>query len=291
MRRGVLLFLIINLAIVIFLVHTVWTLITLLFVDGSADAITRAELPDVNSLHTDARPQLIPKIIHQTYINTSIPEVWQGAQRSCLDLHLHQTDTSATIAGSGDDKDNDWQYILWTDAMALSFISEHYPWFLQTFMSYPYPIQRADSIRYFVLAHHGGIYLDLDDGCARNLYPLLAYPAWLRRTVPTGISNDAMGSVPHHPFFERVIKELQNYDRRWILPYLTVMASTGPLFLSVLWRKWSMEGLNTGDGPLGGRVRVLMPKEYNDYSWSFFTHHLGNSWHGGDVEFIFWVRT
>lgn len=38
-----------------------------------------------------------------------------------------------------------------------------YPWFLETFDGYPYPIQRADAIRYFVLHHFGGIYIDLDD--------------------------------------------------------------------------------------------------------------------------------
>ena len=43
--------------------------------------------------------------------------------------------------------------------------STRYPWFLETFDGYPYPIQRADAIRYFVLHHFGGIYIDLDDVC------------------------------------------------------------------------------------------------------------------------------
>jgi mannosyltransferase OCH1-like enzyme len=30
---------------------------------------------------------MIPKIIHQTYINTSIPEQWKSGQQSCIDLH------------------------------------------------------------------------------------------------------------------------------------------------------------------------------------------------------------
>lgn len=46
-----------------------------------------------------------------------------------------------------------------------------YPWFLETFDSYPYPIQRADAIRYFVLHHFGGIYIDLDDVRALALPP------------------------------------------------------------------------------------------------------------------------
>lgn len=52
---------------------------------------------------------------------------------------------------------------LWTDKKAREFIANEYPWFLETFDGYPYPIQRADTIRYFVLHHFGGIYIDLDD--------------------------------------------------------------------------------------------------------------------------------
>lgn len=103
--------------------------------------------------------------------------------------------------------------------------------------------------------------------------------------MPTGISNDAMGSVPQHPFFLRVIELLQAYDRSWLLPYITVMYSTGPLFLSVIWKEYMLDKPSES-----ARVRILMPDEYNKYSWSFFTHHVGNSWHGKDARLIFWVR-
>lgn len=266
MRARLLIIILINILILFLLVRSVWTLLLLLIEDGAADAIDRAELPLHNSTPIDNRPQIIPKIIHQTYINESIPEIWVDAQQSCIDLHP------------------DYEYILWTDEMARDFVVAEYPWFLETFDGYDYPIQRADSIRYFVLAHYGGIYIDLDDGCNRRLDPLLAYPAWLRRTVPTGISNDAMGSVPQHPFFLRVIESLQQYDRHWELPYITVMYSTGPLFLSVIWKEYMQE-----DPSEMGRVRVLMKDEYMDHSWSFFTHHVGNSWHRSDARLIFWM--
>ncbi len=48
---------------------------------------------------------------------------------------------------------------LWTDDKSRDFIATEYPWFLDNFDSYPFPIQRADAIRYFVLAHFGGIYI------------------------------------------------------------------------------------------------------------------------------------
>ena len=87
MRRGVAVFIFINALIVTFLVHSVFTLLTLLIEDGSADAIHSAEIPAPNSPNIDNRPQLIPKIIHQTYINESVPEHWREAQKSCVDLH------------------------------------------------------------------------------------------------------------------------------------------------------------------------------------------------------------
>lgn len=141
-------------------------------------------------------------------------------------------------------------------------------------------------------------------GCNRRLDPLLSYPAWVRRTNPTGISNDAMGSIPHHPFFTFVIESLIPYNRNWKLPYITVMYSTGPLFLSVIWQEYKrgrpsstiagssvLGGGSAGgwDGSQAGRVRVLMGDEYNKQPWAFFRWHGGSSWHGKDARLIFWM--
>ena len=87
MRKALVIFLTINTILVILLVRSVFTLLTLLVEDGLADAIHSAEIPAPNSPLIDDRPQLIPKIIHQTYVNESVPEHWREAQKSCLDLH------------------------------------------------------------------------------------------------------------------------------------------------------------------------------------------------------------
>ncbi|KAK7888150.1 CSG1/SUR1-like protein [Exophiala xenobiotica] len=271
MRRSLLIFLLTTVIVVTLLLHSVSTLLSLLIEDASRDAIHRSEIPAPNSTLLDSRPQLIPKIIHQTYKNESIPSHWLPAQQSCLKLHP------------------DYEYILWTDKMSHDFIAKEYPWFLSTFAGYKHNIQRADAIRYFVLAHYGGVYLDLDDGCERRLDPLLSYTAFLRRTVPTGISNDVMGAIPQHPFFLRVMESLQGADRSWVLPYITIMASTGPLFLSVIWKKWMGEHAHLDPETWVGRVRVLMPSEYSKHAWSFFKEYKGNSWHGSDARFIFWM--
>jgi mannosyltransferase OCH1-like enzyme len=87
MRRALVVFLLVNILIIAFLIHSCFTLLTLLIEDGAKDAIPRAEIPAPNSPSNDSRPQLIPKIIHQTYINESIPARWRDAHQSCLDLH------------------------------------------------------------------------------------------------------------------------------------------------------------------------------------------------------------
>jgi inositol phosphorylceramide mannosyltransferase catalytic subunit len=87
MRKGLIIVGVCQLVILGLLVRSVWTLLLLLVVDGHQEAITRAELPAPNSAAINDRPQLIPKIIHQTYRNETIPTRWQDAQKSCIELH------------------------------------------------------------------------------------------------------------------------------------------------------------------------------------------------------------
>ncbi|KAG7661103.1 CSH1 [[Candida] subhashii] len=251
-----------HIILILYLAYLSFDLITLLYDDSFSDALLEVELNPVNDIID--KPQLIPKIIHQTYKTNDIPEIWKAGQQACIDLHKQ-----------------DYQYMLWTDDTARKFIQEHYPWFLKTWDSYPYPIQRADAIRYFVLDHHGGIYIDLDDGCQRKLDALLTVPAFVRKTLPTGISNDVMGAVPSHPFFKKVIEDLQKYQRNWLVPYITIMFSTGPLFLSVMWKQYKRWGV-----PEAGKVRILMPEDYKGNKYSFFSIAPGSSWHMHDAKFV-----
>ena len=77
---------------------------------------------------------------------------------------------------------------LWTDAKSREFVAAEYPWFLDTFDGYSFPIQRADAIRYFVLAHYGGVYIDLDDVSTASPYSTrissLPYPTRSQHTDP-----------------------------------------------------------------------------------------------------------
>jgi len=181
--------------------------------------------------------------------------------------------------------------MLWTDASSREFIAEHYPWFLDNFDDYTYPIQRADAIRYFVLHHYGGVYLDLDVGCLRPLDPLLIYPVILPKTIPVGVSNDLMFAEKGHPFLAQTIHNLITFDHSWIINYPTVMFSTGPMFLSAQYGLYTASHPPTPEHP-GGEVRILPKSLYGknakpgEAPHSFFSHYYGSSWHADDAAFI-----
>jgi hypothetical protein len=181
--------------------------------------------------------------------------------------------------------------MLWTDAGSRDFIESHYPWFLEIYDGYTYPIQRADSIRYFVLHHYGGVYMDLDVGCMRRIDPLLQYEMVLPRTIPVGISNDLMFAAKGHPFMEQTIRHLINFDHSWIINYPTVMFSTGPMFLSVQYGIYTAAHPPSPEKP-GGEVRILPKSLYgknarvDEAPNAFFSHHYGSSWHADDAAFI-----
>ncbi|KAH9966079.1 nucleotide-diphospho-sugar transferase [Russula dissimulans] len=232
---------------------------------------TRHSVNQNSSQHV--RPERIPRIIHQTWKSETLPDKWKVVSERCRALMP------------------DYEYMLWTDASSREFIAQNYRWFLDTFDSYPYAIQRADAIRYFVLHHYGGVYMDLDIGCLRRLDPLLIFPVILPRTIPVGVSNDLMFAEKEHPFMAQTIHNLITFDHNWILNYPTVMFSTGPMFLSAQYGLYTSSQPLTPDQP-GGEVRILPKSLYGknakpkEAPHSFFSHFYGSSWHSDDAAFI-----
>ncbi|KAF8639686.1 hypothetical protein AX17_000950 [Amanita inopinata Kibby_2008] len=242
--------------------------------------LTEDEVPILDNLtrwnaSDHGKVERIPRIIHQTWKSETLPERWRGVSEACRVMM------------------QDYKYMLWTDAASRDFIAQHYPWFLDTFDHYPYNIQRADVIRYFVLHHYGGVYLDLDIGCLRPLDPFLIYPVILPKTIPVGLSNDLMFSEKGHPIMEQTIHNLITFDHNWILNYPTVMFSTGPMYLSMQYGLY----VSTHPKTANSEVRVLPKSLYGknakegEAPHSFFSHFYGSSWHADDAAFIGFLGT
>ena len=234
---------------------------------------------------TERAREQIPRIIHQTWKNETIPKgEWTTAHDFCLKIN----------------PEPEWRHILWTDHSAREFVTLYYPDLLHIYDSFPHPIQRVDVIRYLILHQFGGVYIDLDIGCARPMDALLILPAFFPRTDPMGVSNDLIGARPGHPIMKQLADAilLQNsptYRKTFLQTvisllgstYITVFFSTGPMFVNF---ELSTYFTHHDD------VKLLPPRFYSETLSSFFMHFQGSSWHGGDAQSIkflanhaFWI--
>jgi mannosyltransferase OCH1-like enzyme len=216
---------------------------------------------------TSAKPtytDLVPGILHHILIgNIDLKQrpTWITARQACLEWHPN------------------YEYKFWNDSSAEKLIREEYPWFLKTWKSYPYPIQRADSLRYFILYHYGGIFLDLDLHCRRSLGPLRRFEFISPAAYPVGISNGFIMASARHPFIKVLIDQLPLFNRNFILPYATVMFSTGCMYLSAQYSLYNdrchLRLLDYKQHRLSGRV-----------STPLFHHYGSSSWHSNDASLI-----
>ena len=168
----------------------------------------------------------IPRLIHQTAKTRELTPQCEVYQRKLLSLHP------------------DWQYHLWTDEDNLGFVSREFPDFLETFVSLPKPIMRADVIRYLLMYKLGGLYLDTDYEMLRP-FDLLNFEAVLPwescKYQGEGIlCNSIFASVPGHPLFKLMIDDLKANPP--LGPNLNVLQATGPEFVTRVYRRAA--GLN-----------------------------------------------
>lgn len=146
------------------------------------------------------------------------------------------------------------------DFGTLMYVQKEYPWFLKTYLAYPYDIQRVDAVRYFILHKYGGIYIDLDMGCNRELKFMRIANFTAPLTYPVGISNDVMAAVPGNKYLERAIHRLMYWNHWLFIKYIQVMFGTGPMFLTSQYATGSRavkSDVSVIPGPLYGMCVVL----------------------------------
>ena len=153
----------------------------------------------------------IPKIIHQTWKSKELPDNFKKWSKIIKDLHP------------------DWKYKLWTDEDNRNFIKNNYPWFLKTYDSYDINIKRIDAVRYFLLHHFGGVYIDLDFICLKKLDPLIKNNNAVfgyQLKDKSSIANAFMISPSKHNLFKQIINNLESKKDKHVLK------ATGPAFLT-----------------------------------------------------------
>ncbi|KAE9992352.1 hypothetical protein EG327_009306 [Venturia inaequalis] len=200
-------------------------------------------------------------------------------------------DGTSDIPSSGSDSPDvcrrynpDFEINIWNTTAAQIFFETEYAWFLPTYHSYAHPIQRVDALKYFLLWHYGGVYMDLDITCRRALDPLLTVPAWFPRAQPLGVNCDLMATAARHPIIGKMTESLRSRNRWLVFPYLTIFWSTGPQFASDMLRTWFKEemfggrvGRNSSKINAGNQEFFVLPLMFYSEEYSFFGHHPGEA--------------
>ena len=80
--------------------------------------------------------------------------------------------------------------------MIEELIGQHYPWALDMFRGYNMEVKKADVGRVFILHHYGGLYLDLDCRCFRDVTDSLTdYDFVIQGCVQQPWSGVSVGSA------------------------------------------------------------------------------------------------
>ena len=171
----------------------------------------------------------IPKIIHLTYKDHNIPASWKSTIPAWKKYNP------------------DWEIRFWTDDDNRKLIETKYKWFLHTYDSYEYGIQRADAIRYFILYTYGGIYSDMDIEPTKNFNKLFTKKTdqevyLIKSPQLSYVTNCFMASKPKTKFWEDVFKEMKEVAKSpsifWVGKHWTVMNTTGPIMINKVYRNY-----------------------------------------------------
>ena len=173
--------------------------------------------------------QNIPKVINQIWNDQNIPAHFNPLIATWKENHP------------------DWEYKLWTYEMNREFIEKYDPDFLSVYDNYPRDIQRVDAARYFILRETGGLFVDMDFECFKNIEELLdgqycvfgTEPEWhcelLRKEMI--ICNAFMACVPKHGLLIKICEDLKKGNR--IIgntpAKIAVLESTGPFKLTEMY--------------------------------------------------------
>ncbi len=133
---------------------------------------------------------MIPKIIHQIWI--------QGSDK--IPTHLKQHCQNCQEINSN------FKFIMWDENSIKNLLIENFSQaYVDMYDHFQVFAQKADFARYAILYIYGGIYMDMDIICKKNLIPFLNngffhtnYPFQI---LFTRYMNHVIGSRPYHPIF------------------------------------------------------------------------------------------
>ncbi len=163
-----------------------------------------------------------------------------------------------------------WTLHTWTDA------SLHGMTNAEAFQKSRAHSGKANVLRYEILLHHGGVYIDTDFECKKNIEPLLDGVSCFVGEQSRGFANNAIiGAVPGHPFLRGLVADLSRRVPQF--SRLPSIKQSGPYYLNEVLRRHR-------------DVKRFPPEIFYPYQWherwrrnesfphAYGIHHWALSW-------------
>jgi len=187
----------------------------------------------------------IPKVFHRIWTvwdpqKPHMPEIYKEFDKHLKKLHP------------------DWKFVEWDEKKIEEFIKNHYPDFLETYLSYDSPTKKHDASRYLIVNHFGGVFIQHSIEISKNLEPLLAgYEAVFSEQdlANNTICNGFFAAKANHPVLKEIIKKLPETTK------LSISPATGPYLVTVLLHDYFKDN-DTKD------ILILKPKYLFPFDWS-----------------------
>lgn len=215
----------------------------------------------------------IPKIIHQIWLGSPLPEKYREFQEGWIKHHP------------------DWQYKLWTDDDVENLGLVNKKWYDQT-DNYGF---KSDIARYEILYRFGGVYVDTDYECFRPLdifhhcfdfYTTSWYGDFY------GLNNAIIASVPGNPILRRCIEDMDFDIQHDPNPIRNALKACGPTFLALCFLKEAKNAGRCVAFPINYFSAWPYYERENNrreqvLQWirpeTFALHHWHVSWNGGKI--------
>ncbi len=163
-----------------------------------------------------------------------------------------------------------WEFVTWTDANMIPLLNN------EEYQNATQPALKSDIARIEILYRFGGVYVDCDFECYKNIEPLLenvnAFAAWQDDYL---IASGIMGCTPGHPDFAALTCFMTPHirsNREKLLPF-----QAGPVYVTKCLRK-------SDDAKIFPK-ELFYPYYYTEmdrkgevFPEAYAAHHWGKSW-------------
>lgn len=167
--------------------------------------------------------ELVPPMLHRIVLSEDQEDSvskYEDAITSCQTLHPN------------------WTYTLWTDESTTEFMRNLYPDLQTRYEGYRRSMEYANVLKYALLDHYGGVYLNLDIACIQPFDELRGLPFLTPGAYPVGVSKAFILSRPHHPFLRLLLEGVERRSLRRRLPGIDNILNTGSMFFSNSWMSY-----------------------------------------------------